>query len=369
MRKTQMFIAAASLAFSGFVFAPIGAARAEAPGGLQQNGPVGDKNHTSPADQAAASAAKPDNAGKLAPADKLAPGSNLPAADVRGIQALLASAVDHALTPGDAASLVHLFCKADQERFAKDTALKNDVLDAQLTAFQNNWKEKYSEAFKIEGKEEQLFNALRIEGGSWDENAQTAAARIGPSNEANTPAIPSGAGTNQGTTGTGVSNRAATVVENGAQVAAAGNVARDSAAAAGANQGSAQTAAQPLAANAKPQDHATVFIPSMRQQPGSDPAASPEVGLNVVREEGSWRIALSSGTSAEQVRERLVRHVTEINEMKGKWADDASVAKQLVAARVLRSFARAETVKSTGNDVRNGINDTSPVTPPPVRKQ
>jgi hypothetical protein len=307
MRNAHLFVAAAAFSIGGFLI-PC-SSRADAPvAGQPPSSADGtpDVGARNPAD--------------MAPADRLAPGSNLPDAEVRGIQALLKATVDHAMTPGDSEGLTTLFCRKDRDRFtqdAKDNAPLNGDLPAQLTRFRGEWKEKYGHDFKLEGKAGSAFDDIHIRGGPRDSNAPVA------TSDAPTPA----------------------------------------------KAANAQLAAEKLAADAERQNYATVFLPALPRQAGLGTGKELGPAIGVVREDGSWRIALPLGLTPEQLRERLIRHVIKFEEAKATWPDDSTSAGYVVAYQVLRSFAQREAEKNSGNDVHNGINDTNPDAVVPTKKR
>ena len=319
MRKAHLLVTATALAMGGFSIPCFPVARADAPAAGQppsstEGAP--DLGARSPAD--------------MAPADRLAPGSTLPDADVRGIQRLLKATVDHAMTPNDSVGLTQLFCRKDKDRFAedaKDIAAPNGELAAQLTRFRSDWKEKYGRDFKLEGKEGTAFDDIHIRSGPRDSNA---------------PATNSD--------GPNPARTAAAVIDP-------------------ANPAHAQLAGEKLAADTESQNYATVFLPTLPRQAGLGPATEMGPAIGVVREDGSWRIALPLGLTPEQLRERLIRHVIRIEEAKATWPDGATSASYVVAYQVLRSFAEREADENTGNNVHNGINDTNPDAVVPTQKR
>lgn len=273
MRRSIVLLAAASLSLAGFSFV-----RADdAPSGSDTAGQKVE-NAADRAGQAVGNAV--DRAGQ-AMSSSTQPSGTLSQSEMKAIHTTLGQTVDAALTKGGFDDFCERLSKADRSKIGRAAENNWPDLDGRIAQFQTDWKNKYGQDFKLERNLETVFNdqSFRITPG-WE---QTSVARLSNVN-------PDQANQNQ-------------------------------------NQPNANQA------NQNPdRTHATVTIPASHNMP--------EMMLHLVNEGrimNAWRIEVPGNVGAEQLKNALLKHLTEADQP-ANWPSDVNDAYRAVSHHVFAAL-------------------------------
>ncbi len=277
--------------------------------------------------------------------------------DAKEIRRDLARIVDAALSKNGVEDVIEWTTKADRQRIGEASEVKDENLNARLEQFNNDWKAKYGDDFRLKSNEEMALNNVQILQGDLGDSARTASGTLPPggSNRAdymskqmdnskhdmgdmkhdatNQPKAGDSPRTASDTLPPGGSNRADDMSKQMDNTKRdMGDMKHDAT-----NQPKAKdnaVAANTADENRVNKNMATVVVPAAGDMPAVTLRFSNEGTMM-----DAWRLTLPDNLTAQQLRDNISRAVQQCQDMKAQWPADKTEAYRAVSHRILAAIA------------------------------